>query len=36
VLTGADLRRLRGYDYYQSAAYTKPYHQEEMKRRVGS
>jgi capsular exopolysaccharide synthesis family protein len=36
VLTGADLRRLRGYDYYQSAAYAKPYHQEEMKRGANS
>ncbi|MBN9050304.1 MAG: AAA family ATPase [Rhizobiales bacterium] len=26
VLTSADLRRLRGYDYYQSTAYVKPYH----------
>jgi exopolysaccharide transport family protein len=36
VLTGADLRRLRGYDYYQSAAYIKPYHQAGMRRAVGS
>jgi exopolysaccharide transport family protein len=26
VLTRVDLRRLRGYDYYQSSAYLKPYH----------
>lgn len=26
VLTRVDLRRLRGYDYYQSSAYMKPYH----------
>jgi capsular exopolysaccharide synthesis family protein len=28
VLTRVDLRRLRGYDYYQSSAYIKPYHDE--------
>jgi succinoglycan biosynthesis transport protein ExoP len=26
VLTRVDLQRLRGYDYYQSSAYIKPYH----------
>jgi succinoglycan biosynthesis transport protein ExoP len=26
VMTRVDLRRLRGYDYYQSSAYLKPYH----------
>ena len=26
VLTRVDLRRLRGYDYYQSSAYSKSYH----------
>jgi capsular exopolysaccharide synthesis family protein len=26
VLTRVDLRRLRGYDYYQSSAYIRPYH----------
>lgn len=31
VLTCADLRRLRGYDYYQSAAYVAPYHNRETK-----
>jgi exopolysaccharide transport family protein len=35
VLTGADLRRLRSYDYYQSAIYTTPYHQPEMQRTIG-
>jgi capsular exopolysaccharide synthesis family protein len=25
VLTGVDLQKLRGYDYYQSSAYIKPY-----------
>jgi exopolysaccharide transport family protein len=28
VLSRVDLRRLRGYDYYQSSAYIKPYHDE--------
>jgi Mrp family chromosome partitioning ATPase len=27
VLTSVDLRKLRGYDYYQSSAYIKPYHE---------
>ena len=36
VLTGADLRRLRSYDYYQSEVYATPYHREEMKRAMGS
>lgn len=27
VLTSADLRKLRDYDYYQSSAYIKPYHE---------
>jgi polysaccharide biosynthesis transport protein len=28
VLTRVDLERLRYYDYYQSSAYIKPYHDE--------
>ncbi|HWM81872.1 MAG TPA: AAA family ATPase [Pseudolabrys sp.] len=36
VLSGADLRRLRGYDYYQSAAYAKPYREASMTRAIGS
>jgi capsular exopolysaccharide synthesis family protein len=36
VLTSVDLRRMRGYDYYQSAAYIKPYHEADMKQAAGS
>lgn len=36
VLTCADLRRLRGYGYYQSEAYVKSYHDGETKQAMGS
>ena len=36
VLTCVDLRRLRGYDYYQSSAYVKPYHEGALKQAAGS
>ena len=36
VLTCADLRKLRGYDYYQSSAYIKPYHDAVMKQAARS
>jgi Mrp family chromosome partitioning ATPase len=36
VLTCVDLRRLRGYDYYQSSAYIKPYHDAAMKQAARS
>jgi exopolysaccharide transport family protein len=36
VLTCVDLRRLRGYDYYQSSAYIKPYHEGALKQAAGS
>lgn len=36
VLTCVDLRKLRGYDYYQSSAYIKPYHDAVMKQAARS
>lgn len=36
VLTCVDLRRLRSYDYYQSSAYVKPYHEGALKQAASS